>query len=72
MEIRPPCTLDLRLVWAKREPIGEPLTVFVHLVGPDGQLVDQHDGPPNGGLDPTDAWPDGYVADPRLPATTVC
>ena len=61
----PPCTLDLRLVWAAREPIEEPLTVFLHLVGPDGRLIDQQDGPPNGGLDPTDTWPAGFVADPR-------
>lgn len=63
--VRPPCVLDLRLVWLAQPPIGEPLTVFLHLVGPDGRLVSQQDGPPNRGLEPTDRWGTDLVADPR-------
>jgi hypothetical protein len=63
--LHPPCTLAVRLVWQAPGPLAEPLTVFLHLVGPDGQLVSQHDGPPNGGLEPTTDWSPGLVADPR-------
>lgn len=65
MTVRPPCTLALRLVWAARQPIDEPWTVFLHLVGPDGRLISQQDGPPNRGLEPTDRWGTDFVADPR-------
>ncbi|MCS6800358.1 MAG: 6-pyruvoyl-tetrahydropterin synthase-related protein [Dehalococcoidia bacterium] len=69
--ISPPCTIELRLVWAARQPIAEPLTVFLHLVGPAGQLVSQQDGPPNDGIEPTDRWGGERVGDRRrlvLPA----
>lgn len=60
-----PCTLDLRLVWLAQGPTSEPLSVFLHLAGPDGRVIAQQDGPPNRGSDPTTGWTDGLVADPR-------
>ncbi len=38
--------------------------MFVHLLGPDGQVVAQHDGDPVGGYTPTTRWKQGeLVAD---------
>lgn len=34
-------------------------TVFVHLLGPDGRVLGQHDGPPAGGRWPTGLWRPG-------------
>jgi hypothetical protein len=36
-------------------------TVFVHLLDSDGQVVSQHDGPPQDGAYPTSAWDAGEV-----------
>lgn len=40
--------------------------VFVHVVGPDGQLVAQHDGPPLDGQLPTTDWDPGDTIDDRI------
>jgi len=53
--------LHLRLYWQARELVGEDYTVFVHLLGEDGQLWEQHDGQPEGGLYPTSFWDEGEV-----------
>jgi hypothetical protein len=53
--------LRLRLYWQAREPVGEDYTVFVHLLGEDGQLWGQHDGQPEGGFYPTSFWDEGEV-----------
>jgi hypothetical protein len=48
-------------------------TAFVHMLGPDGQLVAQHDKQPFNGFYPTSRWlPNQPVADEfvlQLPAT---
>jgi 4-amino-4-deoxy-L-arabinose transferase-like glycosyltransferase len=51
----------LRLYWQAREPVGEDYTVFVHLLGKDGQVWGQHDGQPEGGFYPTSFWDQGEV-----------
>ena len=65
-------TAQVVLYWQAHALVAQPYTVFVHLVGPDGQLHDQADGPPQGGRHPTTHWlPGEVVADPRrlvLPA----
>ncbi len=69
-------SLDVELYWQHHGAIPEDYTVFVHLVAPDGRLVGQHDGMPQGGALPTSAWipgetvPDVHVLtlDPALPA----
>ncbi len=59
-------SLTVTLLWEAVAPIGEDVTVFVHLLDGEGELVAQHDGPPLSGLAPTRAWPVGaLVADPH-------
>jgi hypothetical protein len=53
--------LVLDLNWRIREPVEEDLTVFVHLVGPDGALVAQADGYPLLGLAPFWLWEGGQT-----------
>ncbi len=45
--------------WEALAPLGSEYTVFVHLVGPDGQTVAQADAPPAAGACPTDLWAAG-------------
>lgn len=60
-------TLHLTLHWQVRQVINRDLTVFVHLYGPDGQLVAQTDGYPLLGLSPFWLWPAGQtLADERV------
>jgi len=47
---------SLTLYWQAVKPLTEDYTVFVHLVGPDGQIWGQHDSPPGGGFFPTSFW----------------
>ncbi len=58
---RPGGVLHLKLYWQARESVGEDYTVFVHLMGEDGQLWAQHDGQPEGGFYPTSFWDEGEV-----------
>ena len=52
--------LEVTLYWRALEPMGQDYTVFVHLVGPDGQLVAQHDGEPWWQVSlPTSTWQPG-------------
>jgi hypothetical protein len=51
--------LQLTLDWRLAEAIPDDWTVFVHLYGPDGQLVDQDDGYPLRGLAPFWLWDAG-------------
>lgn len=52
--------LVLTLGWETGQPVGEDLTVFVHLRDAAGGTVSQGDGPPCGGAWPTGLWPTGY------------
>ncbi len=54
-------SLILDLIWRIREPVEEDLTVFVHLVGPDGALAGQADGYPLLGLAPFWLWDGGQT-----------
>lgn len=53
--------IRLFLVWRAEGPSDVPLTVFTHLVSPEGHVVAGHDGPPAEGRAPTDAWTSGEV-----------
>jgi hypothetical protein len=53
-------TLSLRLVWQLLDETDESYTVFVHLVGPDGGIVAQHDALPRGDY-PLYRWLPGEV-----------
>lgn len=60
------CTIHLTLYWHDLELVNADYTVFAHLLGPDGQIVDQQDGQPQGGAFPTTAWfPGDTIADER-------
>lgn len=50
---------EVTLYWNGAERPREDYTVFVHLVGPDGQAVAGHDGRPMEGTYPTRAWSPG-------------
>jgi 4-amino-4-deoxy-L-arabinose transferase-like glycosyltransferase len=49
-------TLPLHLYWRTARALDADYTVFVHVHGPDGQLLAQCDSPPLGGARPTTTW----------------
>ncbi len=53
--------LGVTLFWGADAPIAARLKVFVHLLGPDGTLVAQHDSEPANNRAPTDGWQPGVV-----------
>lgn len=71
--VQPGEQLNLRLVWQSTAPVTADYTVFVHLIGADGQPLAQADRAPEGGFYPTSGWDVGeIVADIyplALPAT---
>jgi hypothetical protein len=56
---KPGATLELTLHWSAESAPDADLSVFVHLVGPDGKIAAQHDGQPCGGTCPTSGWASG-------------
>jgi hypothetical protein len=60
------------LYWQAQGVVKDDYTVFVHVVGPDGQMWGQRDAPSDNGAYPTRRWAAGeVVADPvrvALPA----
>jgi hypothetical protein len=63
--------VPLHLVWRATADMAEELTVFVHILGPDGTLVAQDDAWPVAGAHPTSRWEVGetvaYNVSLRLP-----
>jgi hypothetical protein len=62
-------TVLARLAWNVTQPIPDDVTVFVHLLGPDGQLVTQLDGDTIQNLIPLGQWqryPNRVVEETRL------
>jgi len=59
--ILPGDTLPLTLYWQSDGATDIDYTIFVHLVGPDGQLHGQVDQFPGGGAAPTTSWVPGQV-----------
>jgi hypothetical protein len=56
--------LRVTLTWQAEQPIAKDLTVFVQLLGPDGQVWGQRDNQPKGGWYGTSLWlPGRPVAD---------
>ena len=51
--------LSLELHWLALAPAAENYTLFVHMLGPDGAIQAQYDGPPQGGFYPTAFWDPG-------------
>jgi len=61
---KPGQTLSVKLVWQALGEINQGYKVFVHLFGPDGQLVAQSDAVPANWTRPTSSWQSGeYVTD---------
>jgi hypothetical protein len=62
----------VELIWRAERETGVSYAVFLHLIGPDGQLVAQHDGEPANWTRPTTGWlPGEFIRDERalhLPA----
>ena len=62
--VAPGGTLQVTLYWQALAEMDVPYTVFVHLLGPDGQVVAGHDGEPVDGARPTTGWvPGEYITD---------
>jgi hypothetical protein len=55
------CWLELVLYWRAEQEIEVDYTVFVHVVGGDGQILAQRDAPPDNGAYPTSRWAAGEV-----------
>ena len=54
----------MTLFWQALDQVDRSYTVFVHLLGPDSQVVAQQDTPPGGGASPTSSWvPGEYITD---------
>lgn len=65
--IRPPATLTVTLAWQAEREMGTSYHVFLHLEGPDGQLMAQSDGEPASWARPTTGWlPGEIVLDERV------
>jgi hypothetical protein len=62
--VRPGETLSVTLYWKSLSDMDIPYTVFLHLLGSDGQVVSGADGEPEGGTRPTPGWvPGEYISD---------
>jgi hypothetical protein len=53
--------IGVTLFWHAAIPIDSRYKVFVHLYGPDGSLVAQHDSEPGENSAPTDGWTPGQT-----------
>jgi 4-amino-4-deoxy-L-arabinose transferase-like glycosyltransferase len=58
-------SLPLTLAWQAVGPVAGDYTVFLHLLGADGQRYAQGDGPPLKGLQPTTHWLKGETLPDR-------
>jgi hypothetical protein len=54
-------TLRLATYWQALTPLPVDYTIFVHVLDDAGQLIAQHDAPPQGGRYPTSIWDTGEV-----------
>ncbi len=62
--LAPGDSLPVQLRWRVNQPVERNLTMFVHLVNGDGEIVGQYDALPGGGRWPTTVWQAGdLVAD---------
>lgn len=61
--------LPITIVWRSLEPIGRDLTVFVHLMGPEGQSWGQDDREPGHASFRTSEWRSGDVVVDRYRPT---
>lgn len=65
--VLPDGRLQVEAWWQGETAVAPEPVIFVHVIGPEGQLVGQADGPPADGRWPLAWWQPGYVvADRRL------
>ena len=58
---------EVTLYWLALRETAQNYKAFVHLLGPDGSVIAQHDGDPVGGFTPTTRWrPGQIIADRRF------
>lgn len=57
--------INLTLLWRGQRRINTPYTVFVHLIDPNGHLVQQIDTEPGAGTAPTPSWTPGITVTDR-------
>jgi hypothetical protein len=66
-DLEPGTSLAVTLVWRAEAEMTTSYRVFLHLVGPDGGMVDQSDGEPANWTRPTTGWlPGEVVLDQRV------
>jgi hypothetical protein len=70
----PPATLTTTLAWQAETEMNTSYRVFLHLLGPQGELLTQSDGEPSNWTRPTVGWAPGEVVLDRrileIPAST--
>jgi hypothetical protein len=59
--VKPGEAIPLKLYLQSEGPTDRSYTLFVHLIGPDGEVEDQVDGIPGNGTAPTSSWAAGQV-----------
>ena len=65
-EVTPGDRIPLALYWQATQPVTDDLSIFVHLLDPDGELVWQDDGAAAHGARPTWSWAAGeMIVDPH-------
>jgi hypothetical protein len=65
-KIGPGETLTTTLLWRAESLTHDSYHVFLHLIGPNGKLLDQSDGIPSSWSRPTTGWlPGEYITDLR-------
>lgn len=60
-ELQPGQSLEVTLYWQSLAPVDKDYTVFLQLLGPDGQIYAQQDKVPMGGSVPTFTWTPGEI-----------
>jgi hypothetical protein len=60
-DLEPGKALEVELVWQAAGDPHDDYTVFVHVIGPTGELIAQHDDQPRQGAYPTSHWAKGEV-----------
>ena len=69
-ELKAGGTFTVTLYWqAGRQIIERDYQAFVHVLGEEGQLIAQHDGPPRSGMYPTSVWSPGEIVADAHPIT---
>jgi len=58
-------SIPILLCWTTTRPITEDLSIFVHLIGPEGPLIAQSDSAAVNGLAPSFTWVAGQPIDDR-------